>query len=91
MDYCPNCKAKNITLGTKIMVGPTRSILCTKCGALITVPWYSMLLTIIVIGSIFWLSKALPIEMYMLSSMIVIGTYVFIKYKLVPLKTRKKH
>jgi hypothetical protein len=40
---------------------------------------------------IFWLSKALPIEMYMLSSMIVIGTYVFIKYKFVPLKIRKKH
>lgn len=91
MDQCPNCKAKNIKIGTKVMVGPTRSILCTQCGALLTVPWYSILLTIMMVGLIFWFSKALTIDMYMLSSMIVIAAYVFIKLKLVPLKIRKKH
>ncbi len=91
MDQCPNCKEKNISFGTKIMTGPTRTILCTKCGALLTVPWYSMILTIIMIGLIVWFSKALTIDMYMLSSMIVIALYVFIKYKFVPLKIRKKH
>lgn len=91
MDQCPNCKEKNISLGTKIMAGPTRTILCTKCGALLTVPWYSMLLTLSMVVLIFWFSKALTIDMYMLSSMIVIGAYAFVKYKLVPLKIRKKH
>lgn len=91
MDQCPKCKEKNISFGTKIMAGPTRTILCTNCGALLTVPWYSMLLTVIMIGLIVWFSKALTIDMYMLSSMIVIVAYVFIKYKLVPLKIRKKH
>ena len=91
MEQCPKCKEKNISLATKIMAGPTRTILCTKCGALLTGPWYSMLLTIIMIGLIVWFSKALTIDLYMLSSMIVIAAYVFIKYKLVPLKIRKKH
>lgn len=90
MDQCPKCKAKNIKLGTKIMAGPTRTILCTSCGALLTVPWYAMLLTVIMVGLIFWFSKALTIDMYMLSSMIVIGAYAFIKYKFVPLKIKNK-
>lgn len=91
MDQCPNCKVENIKIGTKVMVGPTRSILCTQCGAMLTVPWYSLLLTLSMIALIIWFSKVLEIDLYMLSSIIVIAAYVFIKYKFVPLKIRKKH
>ncbi len=91
MDRCPNCKVENIKIGTKVMVGPTRSILCTQCGALLTVPWYSIVLTILMIALIIWFSNALSIDMYLLSSIIVIAAYGFIKYKFVPLKIRKKH